>query len=212
MTVFTNTLPGNTIANLSTSRLNNNMATYSTNEFKSGLKVMLDGEPCSIVENEMVKPGKGQGFARVKLRNLITGRIIEKTFKSADTLEGADVLELDMQYLYNDGEMWHFMDPNSFEQHSADEKAMADAGKWLKGEETCTVTLYNGRPLNVTPPNTVTLQITQTDPGVRGDTATGGSKPATLETGAEVKVPLFIEEGEVIKVDTRSGEYLSRSK
>ncbi|MDZ7737012.1 MAG: elongation factor P [Gammaproteobacteria bacterium] len=188
------------------------MANYSTNEFKSGLKVMLDGDPCTIVENEFVKPGKGQAFNRVKLRNLITGRILEKTFKSGDTLEGADVLDLEMQYLYSDGEMWHFMDPNTFEQHAADEKAMADAAKWLKGEETCTVTLYNGRPLNVMPPNTVTLQITQTDPGVRGDTATGGTKPATLETGAVVKVPLFIEEGEVIKVDTRSGEYLSRAK
>jgi len=188
------------------------MATYSTNEFKSGLKVMLDGDPCTIVENEFVKPGKGQAFNRVKLRNLITGRILEKTFKSGDSLEGADVIDLEMQYLYSDGEMWHFMDPNTFEQHAADEKAMADAAQWLKGEETCMVTLYNGRPLNVTPPNTVTLQITQTDPGVRGDTATGGTKPATLETGAVVKVPLFLEEGEVIKVDTRSGEYLSRAK
>jgi len=188
------------------------MANYSTNEFKSGLKVMLDGDPCTIVENEFVKPGKGQAFNRVKLRNLITGRILEKTFKSGDTLEGADVLDLEMQYLYSDGEMWHFMDPNTFEQHAADKKAMADAAKWLKGEETCTVTLYNGRPLNVMPPNTVTLQITQTDPGVRGDTATGGTKPATLETDAVVKVPLFVEEGEVIKVDTRSGEYLSRAK
>ncbi len=188
------------------------MATFSTNEFKSGLKVMLDGDPCTIVENEMVKPGKGQAFNRVKLRNLITGRILEKTFKSGDVLEGADVFDLEMQYLYTDGEMWHFMDPNTFEQHSADEKAMTDAAKWLKGEETCTVTLYNGRPLNVMPPNTVTLQITDTDPGVRGDTATGGTKPATLETGAVVKVPLFIEEGEFIKVDTRSGDYLSRAK
>lgn len=188
------------------------MATYSTNEFKSGLKVMLDGDPCTIVENEFVKPGKGQAFNRVKLRNLMTGRILEKTFKSGDSLEGADVLDLEMQYLYNDGEMWHFMDPNTFEQHAADEKAMQDAAKWLKGEETCTVTLYNGRPLNVMPPNTVTLKITETDPGVRGDTATGGTKPATLESGAVVKVPLFVEEGEVIKVDTRSGEYLSRAK
>ncbi len=188
------------------------MATYSTNEFKGGLKVMLDGEPCAIVENEMVKPGKGQGFARVKLRNLNTGRILEKTFKSGDTLEGADVVELEMQYLYNDGEMWHFMDPSTFEQHAADEKAMADAGKWLKSEETCTVTLYNGRPLNVAAPNTVMLAVTQTDPGVRGDTAQGGTKPATLESGAVVKVPLFIEEGEVIKVDTRTGEYLGRAK
>lgn len=188
------------------------MATYSTNEFKSGLKVMLDGEPCTIVENEFVKPGKGQAFNRVKLRNLKTGRILEKTFKSGDTLEGADVVDLEMQYLYSDGEMWHFMDPTTFEQHAADSRAMVDAAQWLKGEETCVVTLYNGTPLSVMPPNTVTLQITETDPGVRGDTATGGTKPATLETGAVVKVPLFVEEGEIIKVDTRSGEYLSRAK
>lgn len=188
------------------------MATYSTNEFKSGLKVMLDGEPCSIIENEFVKPGKGQAFNRVKLRNLKTGRVLEKTFKSGDSLEGADVVDLDMQYLYSDGEMWHFMDPGSYEQHAADAKAMADASQWLKGEESCMVTLYNGVPLSVSPPNTVSLQITQTDPGVRGDTATGGTKPATLETGAVVKVPLFMEEGEVIRVDTRSGEYLGRAK
>lgn len=188
------------------------MATYSTNEFKGGLKVMLDGEPCTIVENEFVKPGKGQAFNRVKLRNLKTGRILEKTFKSGDTLEGADVVDLEMQYLYSDGEMWHFMDPTTFEQHAADARAMVDAAQWLKGEETCVVTLYNGTPLSVMPPNTVTLQITETDPGVRGDTATGGTKPATLETGAVVKVPLFVEEGEIIKVDTRSGEYLSRAK
>lgn len=188
------------------------MATYSTNEFKSGLKVMLDGEPCTIVENEFVKPGKGQAFNRVKLRNLKTGRILEKTFKSGDTLDGADVVDLEMQYLYSDGEMWHFMDPTTFEQHAADAKAMVDAAQWLKGEETCVVTLYNGTPLSVMPPNTVVLQITETDPGVRGDTATGGTKPATLETGAVVKVPLFVEEGEIIRVDTRSGEYLSRAK
>lgn len=188
------------------------MATYSTNEFKTGLKVMLDGDPCAIIENEFVKPGKGQAFSRVKLRNLKTGRVLEKTFKSGDSLEGADVVDLDMQYLYNDGEMWHFMDPSSYEQYAADAKAMADAAQWLKGEENCTVTLYNGVPLSVSPPNTVTLQITQTDPGVRGDTATGGTKPATLETGAVVKVPLFVEEGELIRVDTRSGEYLGRSK
>jgi elongation factor P len=188
------------------------MATYSTNEFKNGLKVMLDGDPCSIIENEFVKPGKGQAFNRVKLRNLKTGRVLEKTFKSGESLEAADVVDLDMQYLYSDGEMWHFMDPGSYEQHAADAKAMADAAQWLKGEESCTVTLYNGTPLSVSPPNTVSLKITQTDPGVRGDTATGGTKPATLESGAVVKVPLFVEEGEVIRVDTRSGDYLGRAK
>ncbi len=188
------------------------MATYSTNEFKLGLKLMLDGDPCSIIENEFVKPGKGQAFNRVKLRNLKTGRVLEKTYKSGESLEGADVVELEMQYLYNDGEMWYFMDQNTFEQYSADEKAVADAKQWIKGEEMCVVTLWNNAPLSVAPPNFVILQITDTDPGVRGDTAQGGSKPATLETGAVVKVPLFIENEELLKIDTRTGEYVSRAK
>lgn len=188
------------------------MANYSTNEFKSGLKVMLDSDPCSIIENEFVKPGKGQAFNRVKLRNLKTGRVVERTFKSGDSLPAADVVESDMQYLYNDGEHWHFMDPSSFEQHEVNATTMGDAAKWIKEQDSCTVTLYNGSPLSVEPPNFVNLKITQTDPGVRGDTAQGGSKPATLETGAVVRVPLFVEEGEVIKVDTRTAEYVSRAK
>lgn len=188
------------------------MSTYSTNEFKPGLKVMLDNDPYSILENEFVKPGKGQAFNRVKVRNLKTGRVIERTFKSGDTLEGADVVGLDLQYLYNDGEMWHFMDPKSYEQHMVSKTAMADAAQWLKGEELCPVTLWNGVPLLVSAPNFVMLKITETDPGVRGDTATGGAKPAKLESGAVVKVPLFISEGDVIRVDTRTGEYLGRAK
>ncbi len=188
------------------------MATYSTNEFKSGLKLMIDGDPFTVLENEFVKPGKGQAFNRVKLRNLKTGRVLERTYKSGETVEGADVVELDLQYLYNDGEMWHFMDTDSYEQYMADAAAMTDAAQWLKGEEICTVTLWNGSPLSVLPPNFVNLSITETDPGVRGDTASGGSKPATLETGAVVKVPLFIETGEVLKIDTRTGEYVSRVK
>jgi elongation factor P len=187
------------------------MANFSTNEFRSGLKVMLDGEPCSILENEFVKPGKGQAFNRVRLRNLKTGRVWERTFKSGDTLEGADVMDVTMQYLYNDGEFYYFMEPNTFEQHQADASALGDAGKWLKEQETCEVTLYNGTPLSVTPPNFVELEITETDPGLKGDTAQGGSKPATLSTGAVVRVPLFISQGEVIRVDTRSGEYVARA-
>ena len=188
------------------------MATYSTNEFKSGLKLLIDGDPCVIVDNEFVKPGKGQAFSRVKIRNLKTGRVVDKTYKSGESVEAADVMDTDMQYLYNDGEFWHFMDPNSYEQVGADEKAVGEAAKWLKEQDTCVVTLWNGSPIVVTPPNFVTLQITETDPGVRGDTASGGGKPATLETGAVVRVPLFIETGEVIKVDTRSGEYVGRAK
>ena len=188
------------------------MASYSTNEFKSGLKIMLDGDPCSIIENEFVKPGKGQAFNRVKIRNLKTGRVVERTFKSGESVEGADVMDQDMQYLYNDGEFWHFMDPNSFEQVSAGASAVADAAKWLKEQDTCQVTTWNGNPISVTPPNFVVLAVTDTDPGVRGDTSGGGGKPATLETGAVVRVPLFIDVGDLLKVDTRTGEYVSRAK
>lgn len=186
------------------------MASFSTNDFRGGLKVMLDGDPCSIIENEYVKPGKGQAFNRVKLKNLKTGRTLEKTFKSGDTLEGADVADHEMQYLYNDGEFWHFMDIESFEQVQADASAVGDAMKWLKEQDNCTITLYNGSPLVVTAANHVELEIIETDPGLRGDTATGGTKPAKLSTGAVVKVPLFLSTGEVIRVDTRIGEYLGR--
>ena len=173
---------------------------------------MLDGDPCSIISNEFVKPGKGQAFNRVKLRNLKTGKVWERTFKSGESLEAADVMELEMQYLYNDGEHWHFMDQSTYEQMSANKSAVAEAEQWLKEEDVCTVVLYNGSPLSVTPPNFVELKITETDPGLRGDTSGGGGKPATLETGAVVRVPLFVQEGEVIKVDTRTGEYVSRVK
>ncbi len=188
------------------------MSSYSTSEFKGGLKVMLDGHPCSIIENEFVKPGKGQAFSRVKFRNLKTGRMVERTFKSGDTIEGADVLEVEMRYLYSDGQYWHFMDEKTFEQYSADETALADAKKWLKDQDLCMITLWNNAPLSVSPPNFVELRVTETDPGVRGDTSSGGGKPATLETGAVVRVPLFVRTDELIKVDTRTGEYVSRVK
>ncbi|WP_028304534.1 elongation factor P [Oceanospirillum maris] len=188
------------------------MANYSTNEFKSGLKVMLEGDPCSILENEYVKPGKGQAFSRVKLRNLNTGRVWERTFKSGESLEGADVMEYDMEYLYTDGEFWHFMlTDGSFEQHAADEKALGDTVKWLKEQEIYTVTLFNGAPISVAPPNFIVLEVTETDPGLKGDTAQGGSKPAILTTGAMVRVPLFVNIGDNLKVDTRSGDYVSRA-
>lgn len=187
------------------------MSSYATSQFKGGLKIMLDGDPYSIVENEFVKPGKGQAFSRVKLRNLKNGRVIERTFKSGDTVEGADVHELNLQYLYHDGELWHFMEPSSFEQYTADAAAMDQAGQWIKEQDTCTVTLYNGSPLSVEAPNFVVLEVTETDPGVRGDTSGGGGKPATLQTGAVVRVPLFVNIGDKLKIDTRSGEYVSRA-
>ncbi len=188
------------------------MASYSTNEFRSGLKILIDNDPCVIVDNEFVKPGKGQAFNRVKIRNLKTGRVVDKTFKSGDSVEAADVVDQDMEYLYADGEFWHFMVPDTYEQFAAPEEAVEDAKPWLKEQDRCMVTLWNGVPLLVSPPNFVELKIVETDPGVRGDTAQGGVKPAKLETGAVVRVPLFLEEGETIKVDTRTGEYVSRVK
>ena len=188
------------------------MASYGMNDVKNGMKIIVDGYPCTIVDTEYVKPGKGQAFTRVKYRNLKTGRVVEMTMKSTDSVEAADVVDTDMEFLYSDGEFFHFMHPETHEQIAADPSAMADASKWLKGNETCVVTLWNGAPLVVSPPNFVELQIAETDPGVRGDTSGGGGKPAKLETGAVVRVPLFVGQGEVIKVDTRTGEYVSRVK
>lgn len=188
------------------------MPNFSTNEFKGGLKIMLDGEPCNILENEYVKPGKGQAFNRVKIRKLISGKVLEKTFKSGETVEGADVMDTDLDYLYNDGEFWNFMDSNTFEQIAADAKAVGEMQKWLVENDTCTITLWNGSPIAVAPPNFVELEVTETDPGLKGDTAGTGGKPATLSTGAVVRVPLFIQIGEVVRVDTRSGEYVGRAQ
>ena len=185
---------------------------YSTSEFKPGLKVLIDGEPCSILENEFVKPGKGQAFNRIKIRNLKTKRVLEKTYKSGESLEAADVIDLEMQYLYNDSQNWYFMEQNNFEQYTADENTVSDAKQWIVGEEMCFVTLWNEIPILVSPPNFVILKVKDTDPGLRGDTAQGGTKSATLETGAVVKVPLFIDNNELIKIDTRNGQYVSRAK
>jgi elongation factor P len=189
------------------------MAIYSTNEFKAGLKVMLDGDPCSIIENEYVKPGKGQGFNRVRLRNLLNGRVWERTFKGGETIEGADVSESSMEYLYSDGEFWHFMKTDgSFEQIAADKNAVADALNWLKEQEQYIVMLWNDAPISVTPPNFVELEVVETDPGLRGDTATGGTKPAKLISGATVRVPLFVDRGDILRIDTRTGDYVSRAR
>jgi elongation factor P len=188
------------------------MASYNTNEFRSGLKILLDADPYAIIENEFVKPGKGQAFNRVRVRNLKTGRVIERTFRSGDSVEAADVVETEMQYLYNDGAFWHFMVPDTFEQFTAGKEAMGDAAAWLKDGVHCNVMLWNGVPLAVSAPAHVELKIVKTDPGLRGDTATGGQKPAELETGAVVRVPLFINQGEIIRVDTRTAAYIARAK
>ena len=187
------------------------MGIYSTSEFKNGLKVLVDGEPCSIIETEMVKPGKGQAFNRVKFRNLMNGRVWERTYKSGESIEAADVLETNMEYLYTDGEFWHFMETDdSYEQVAADANAIAEAKNWLKEQDLYTVILWNEVPISVTPQNFVELEVVDTDPGLKGDTAQGGTKPATLSSGAVVKVPLFVNIGDVLRVDTRNGEYQNR--
>lgn len=188
------------------------MASYGLNDVRNGLKILIDGDPYVIVDSDFIKPGKGQAFTRIKIRNLKNGRVVERSLKSSDSVEGADVMDTNMQFLYSDGEFWHFMQPESFEQLSADAVAVGDAAQWLREQDMCIVTLWNGAPLSVMPPNFVELEIIETDPGLRGDTASGGTKPAKLTTGAVVRVPLFIEQGEVVKVDTRSGEYVSRVK
>ena len=186
------------------------MASYGMNDVKNGMKI--HNQPAVIIDTEYVKPGKGQAFTRVKYRLIKDGRTQEVTMKSTDSLDAADVVDTDMNFMYSDGEYWHFMDPESFEQVQATKAGMGGAEKWLKGEESCVVTLWNGEPIFVQPPNFVELKITETDPGVRGDTSGGGGKPATLETGAVVRVPLFVNQDEVIRVDTRSGEYSARVK
>ncbi|PIE44862.1 MAG: elongation factor P [Gammaproteobacteria bacterium] len=188
------------------------MATYSTSEFRGGLKLLIDGEPYSIIDNEIVKPGKGQAFNRIKIKNLKNGRVIERTYKSGESIEAADVMEVSMEYSYFDGQSYVFMHPETFEQVHASETAVSEAKQWMKEQDMCTVVLWNDEPISVTPPNFVELEIVDTDPGLKGDTSGSGGKPATLSTGAVVRVPLFIQIGEVIKVDTRTGAYSSRVK
>ena len=187
------------------------MTSYATNEFKAGLKVLVEDEPCSILENEVVKPGKGQAFNRVKFRNLLNGRVWESTYKSGESIKGADVMETNMEYLYEDGEFWHFMKTDeSYEQVAADANAINEARNWLKEQDVYQVVLWNDAPISVIPPNFIELEVTDTDPGLKGDTAQGGTKPATLSSGALVKVPLFINIGDVLRIDTRTGEYQNR--
>ena len=187
------------------------MASYNMNQVKVGLKILVDGDPCVIVGTEFVKPGKGQAFTKVKYKSFKTERVNEKTIKASDSFEGADVMEKEMQYLYSDGRTWTFMDQDTYEQFEADGNAVGDSQQWLKEEDMCQITLWEGNPIVVTPPNFVVLEITETDPGVKGDTSSGGNKPATTETGAVVRVPLFVQIGEKIKIDTRTGEYVSRA-
>ena len=188
------------------------MADVNMGDMRNGLKLMVDGEPCVIIESEFHKPGKGQAVKRVKLRNMRNGRVWERTYKHGDSLPAADILETRMQYLYSDGELWHFMKTDeSYEQCSCGAEQMQEARLWISPEDECNVVLFNGEILTVEPPAMVELEVAETDPGVRGDTVSGGSKPAQLSTGASVRVPLFINVGDKLKIDTRKGQYISRA-
>jgi elongation factor P len=184
----------------------------STAEFRNGAKIEIDGEPFVIVEFQHVKPGKGGAFVRTKLKSMKTGNVIDRTYRSGEKLETPNIEEKNMQFLYATGDEYFFMDNETYEQSSLTAKQMGDNKNWLKENMVVQVLYHNGNPINVEVPMFVELKVVRTDPGVKGDTAAGGTKPATLETGAVVKVPLYLEEGEVIKVDTRTGEYLERVK
>ena len=181
-------------------------------DFKNGVTFEMDGNVFQVVEYQHVKPGKGAAFVRTKLKNVITGAVIEKTFSPTDKYENAYVERKDMQYLYNDGELYYFMDLESFEQLPLEESKLGDNFKFVKEEMLCKIISYKGNVFGVEPPMFVELAVADTEPGFKGDTATGASKPATLETGAQIKVPLFINIGDVLKIDTRTGEYLERAK
>ena len=181
----------------------------STAEFKKGMKIELDGEPYSIVDFQHVKPGKGGAFVRTKLKHMRVGKVIDHTYRAGEKVELVDFEEKGMQFLYRD-DRYHFMDLETYEQISLSEDEVGDARDYLKENTEVDILFIDGSPATVELPNFLELQIVKTDPGIRGDTASGGSKPATLETGAVVQVPLFLNEGDVVKVDTRSGEYLGR--
>src|SRR2546428_10017538 len=181
----------------------------STAEFKKGLKIQHDGQPYTIVDFQHVKPGKGGAFVRTKLKHMKLGRVIDNTFRAGEKVELVDFDEKRMQYLYKD-DRYHFMDLDTYDQISLAPEEVGEARDFLKENTEVEILFIDGNPVSVELPNFIELQIVKTDPGIRGDTATGGSKPATLETGAVIQVPLFLNEGAVVKVDTRSGEYLGR--
>lgn len=185
---------------------------YSTTDFRKNLKIEYEGGLWVIVEAQHVKPGKGVAFVKTRIKNMIDGRALSINFRSGDKVGKPDVEERTMQVLYNDGESWHFMDQSNYDQVEVRIEDLGDAAKFLKEEITAEVLFYNNRAVGVTLPNFVELLITECEPGVRGDTAQGGTKPAIVETGATVLVPLFVENGERIKVDTRNGEYVTRVK
>jgi len=184
---------------------------YSTSDFRKGLKIEYNGEPYLMVDFQHVKPGKGNAFVRTRLKSLISGNVLEVTFKSGEKVNKPDLEEKEMQFLYSEGEKYYFMDNASYEQIFLNADKMGDAPKYLQENINVNMLFYKGDPIGLDLPNFVVLKVLETEPGIRGDTASGGSKPATVETGAVIQVPFFINEGEAIKIDTRSGEYVERA-
>ena len=184
---------------------------YSAGDFRNGVTFEMDGEVYQIIEFQHVKPGKGAAFVRTKIRNVIAGSVVERTFNPTEKFPTAYIERKEMEYSYNDGDLYYFMDPESYELVPINKDDLSDNFKFVKENTVCKILSYKGNVFGVEPPTSVTLEVTQTDPGFKGDTATNATKPAVLETGAEIKVPLFIEEGEMVVVDTRTGEYLSRA-
>lgn len=182
----------------------------SAGDFRNGITLEIDGNVFQIIEFQHVKPGKGAAFVRTKIRNVMSGGVLEKTFRPTEKFPAARIDRVDMQYLYSDGDLFNFMDVNSYEQVALNQETIGDALKFVKENEMCKVCLYNGKVFSVEPPLFVELDIIETEPGFKGDTAQGATKPAVVETGATVYVPLFVEQGDKIKIDTRTGEYLSR--
>ena len=180
-------------------------------DFRNGVTFEMDGQVWQIVEFQHVKPGKGAAFVRTKIRNVIAGSVVEKTFSPTDKFPTAFIERKEMTYSYNDGDLYYFMDPESYELIPINASDLSDNFRFVKESMTCKILSYKGKVFGVEPPTFVELQVTQTDPGFKGDTATNATKPATVETGAEIKVPLFIDEGEMIQIDTRTGEYLGRA-
>ncbi len=185
---------------------------YDSSDLRKGLKIVIDGNPYIVTDFQFSKPGKGQALYRCKLKNMMTGYTMDRTYRSGEKFDPANLDEVKMQFLYKDGDGFHFMDTQKYEQIALTEEQVGEAKNFLKENMEVTVLFFDSTPIDITLPIFVELQVTKSDPGVRGDTATGATKPATLETGYVIQVPLFIEEGEVLKIDTRTGEYVERVK
>lgn len=188
------------------------MASYNTSEFRKGLKVQIDGDPYLMIECNFVKPGKGQALYKCKLRNLLRGTVIDRTYKSGDSIEAAEIEEIQAQFLYRQGDNFVFMCNESFEQYELSKQQVDEAWKYLKEGMVCSMILFNNQPISVTPPNHVVLRVEYCEPGARGNTATNVTKPVTVETGAQFECPVFVEIGDLIRIDTRTGEYIERIK